>query len=323
MSSMHRTRWIDAQIRLRNYPNCGGIAERFSISLRQAARDVEYLRDSMGAPIEYCRKRKGYYYAGEAYALTHVLMSDQQRLGLAYLAEQYGKLETEHARHMARLFRRLIDNDASNETELSLPLFPIDPAELNRFDTLTAAIRNYKKVDISFYADNGLLSSIRLSPYRLYTFQEENFVVGYCEPGKQIRFFSLKGLHSAALTDARYDLSPLLKQADIVPEVMNEPNVAYIDLEVAAYAETLGNPCRAAGNGLFRIEYYDPNKLIAALFACPAGLRIVSPAWLRNKYIHQLQKHLKHALHHDTICHEPVVIMNDKQVNAPDYVYSE
>jgi predicted DNA-binding transcriptional regulator YafY len=44
VSKAHRIAWIDAQIRAGRRPNTLAIAERFEISTRQAARDVEYLR---------------------------------------------------------------------------------------------------------------------------------------------------------------------------------------------------------------------------------------------------------------------------------------
>jgi len=89
---MHRLNWIDARVRIKAFPNCKDIVEQFCISRRQAARDVEYLRDSMGAPIEYCRIRKGYYFTQDTFVLGHIMVTDAQRQGLAYLAE-YRRVE--------------------------------------------------------------------------------------------------------------------------------------------------------------------------------------------------------------------------------------
>lgn len=53
MSNLHRILWIDQEIRRGGYPNSRTIAEQFEISPRQAARDIEYLRYSLG---DFCRK---------------------------------------------------------------------------------------------------------------------------------------------------------------------------------------------------------------------------------------------------------------------------
>ncbi len=57
MALLHRLQWIDAAIRRGRYPNTNDVAERFEISRRQALRDFDYLRDSLGAPLAYCAKR--------------------------------------------------------------------------------------------------------------------------------------------------------------------------------------------------------------------------------------------------------------------------
>lgn len=49
MAKLHRIIWIDAQIRADKFPNARTIAQEFEISQRQAARDLEYLRDSLGS----------------------------------------------------------------------------------------------------------------------------------------------------------------------------------------------------------------------------------------------------------------------------------
>jgi predicted DNA-binding transcriptional regulator YafY len=61
VASLHRLQWIDECIRHNKYPNITQIVERFEISRRQALRDVEYLRDSLGAPIKYNAKYQGYF----------------------------------------------------------------------------------------------------------------------------------------------------------------------------------------------------------------------------------------------------------------------
>ncbi|MFC0391419.1 hypothetical protein [Paenibacillus mendelii] len=81
MASLHRIQWIDARVRQGQYPNIQQMMERFEISRRQALRDVEYLRDSLGAPLDYCPKRKGYYYTDHSFAVPgQLLTADQQDL---------------------------------------------------------------------------------------------------------------------------------------------------------------------------------------------------------------------------------------------------
>lgn len=59
MPSIHRIQWFDARVRTGRYPSARSLAERFEISHRQAQRDIEYIRDSLGAPLEYVASRRG------------------------------------------------------------------------------------------------------------------------------------------------------------------------------------------------------------------------------------------------------------------------
>ena len=45
------------------YPNCRKIAEEFEVSAKTVQRDVSFMRDRMGLPIEYDKARFGFHYA--------------------------------------------------------------------------------------------------------------------------------------------------------------------------------------------------------------------------------------------------------------------
>ena len=43
------------------YPNCSGLAREFEVSHKTVARDVEYMRDHFGLPIEYDSHKRGFF----------------------------------------------------------------------------------------------------------------------------------------------------------------------------------------------------------------------------------------------------------------------
>ena len=63
MKASDRIQWLHSRIADGRYPNAGHLAERFGISRRQAQRDVDSLRTALGAPLVYCAKHRGFYYA--------------------------------------------------------------------------------------------------------------------------------------------------------------------------------------------------------------------------------------------------------------------
>jgi len=56
MLRMHE--WLVAD----RYPNCRKIAEEFEVSAKTVQRDVNFMRDQMGLPLEYDKERFGFRY---------------------------------------------------------------------------------------------------------------------------------------------------------------------------------------------------------------------------------------------------------------------
>jgi len=63
MSKLERVVFIDRRIRSVGSVRLAEVVGEFCVSARQAARDIEYLRYSCDAPIEYDQKTKAYRYA--------------------------------------------------------------------------------------------------------------------------------------------------------------------------------------------------------------------------------------------------------------------
>lgn len=62
MADNSRILWIHRRIMSGSYPNAYRLAEKFHISNRQAHRDFVYLREQLGAPLEYDSSRRGFHY---------------------------------------------------------------------------------------------------------------------------------------------------------------------------------------------------------------------------------------------------------------------
>ena len=71
-----RLQFIDGQIRAGKYPNCFKLGKDWQVSYKTIQRDVDYLRDEMGAPIEYDKKRRGFYYTNNTWFLKSIMMSE-------------------------------------------------------------------------------------------------------------------------------------------------------------------------------------------------------------------------------------------------------
>jgi predicted DNA-binding transcriptional regulator YafY len=79
--------WFIDQARRGRHPSTTKMIEKFEISLAQAQRDIEYMRDALGAPLEYVAGEKGYRLSDHAFSLPSVWIEDDELLLLAIAKE--------------------------------------------------------------------------------------------------------------------------------------------------------------------------------------------------------------------------------------------
>ena len=78
---------IDKLIRSGKYPNCSTFMKLQGICRRTAERDLDYLRDRLGAPIEYNSMKRGFYYS-EDYAFPELKYLNEGDLFSLCIAEK-------------------------------------------------------------------------------------------------------------------------------------------------------------------------------------------------------------------------------------------
>lgn len=77
-----RFMWFDARVKARAHPNAAALAARFEISPKTAQRAIAFMRDRLGAPLEYVPGRRGYRYLDEAYELPGAWIGGEELTAL-------------------------------------------------------------------------------------------------------------------------------------------------------------------------------------------------------------------------------------------------
>jgi len=114
---------IDGELRSRRWPNASTLAKLLEVNERTIHRDIDCLRDQLGAPIEYDSSRHGYYYREESYRLALPQVTEGECLALFLaerLLEQYKGSPL--ADDLQRLFHKI--------TVLLPDVMSLDPAHL-------------------------------------------------------------------------------------------------------------------------------------------------------------------------------------------------
>ena len=121
--------WLDRQIREGSAPNVRALCDEFGVARRTVFDTLAYLRDSLGAPLEYDRKRKGYVYSEPAYALPALFLREGELLAMfVTLAERCVRGKFPRCSHWPRPDSPVIST-CMGEFEIPPPRCLVSPVE--------------------------------------------------------------------------------------------------------------------------------------------------------------------------------------------------
>ena len=87
-NNLERMLYIDSVVRNKDYPSKKSFMNYFEVSAKTIERDFEYLRVRLGAPLEYCSLKRGYYYyTDELYFLPSLMYNEDELFALSLSLE--------------------------------------------------------------------------------------------------------------------------------------------------------------------------------------------------------------------------------------------
>lgn len=77
-----RLHTIDSEIHTKKYPSMGKLAALLEVNARTILRDISFMRDSLNAPIEYDKQKKGYFYTSPDFTISDISLDTNEALAL-------------------------------------------------------------------------------------------------------------------------------------------------------------------------------------------------------------------------------------------------
>src|SRR5687768_11710455 len=87
---IERIKIIHFAIYSKKYPSAPQLARELEVTKRTVKRDIEQMKDRLGSPIEYDKKRKGYYYTKEVAAFPDILISESELISMTVANGAFG-----------------------------------------------------------------------------------------------------------------------------------------------------------------------------------------------------------------------------------------
>jgi proteasome accessory factor B len=209
MIEMHR------ELAAGRFPNCRKLAERLEVSAKTVQRDIDFMRDRMGLPIEYDQLHFGFYYTEPVVSFPSVEITEGELVALMVAQkalEQYK--ETPYAKPLRRAFAKLAEG--LRETvrfgweDVDLPIsfrgLGTSVADLVLFEVAAKAVLKRQELSFDYVKLSGKHPERRrIRPYHLGCVENRWYCFGFDLKRNQIRTFALARMREAKAEKARFE----------------------------------------------------------------------------------------------------------------------
>jgi len=204
---MARILYIDRKIRDGAFPSVRKLAQEYEVSARTIYRDIEYMRDMLDCPIEYDKKRRGFYYTEPAFTIPNIAIRESDLFALCVAEkalEQYRG--TPLFETLASVFQKIL---SALPGETTVDYSWLNP-DISFFQLSYTVIRHdvWKTISTSLYTRTLLRITHRkagareatdriVEPYHMVSYEGEWYLIAFCRLRKQALTFALSRITHA------------------------------------------------------------------------------------------------------------------------------
>ena len=215
---LYRCAIIHRTVKSGSYPNARRLSVDLGVHRRTIMRDLDYMRDSLSAPLEYCPSRRGYYYTEKEYSIDLLNLNEGELLSLCLGHNLLLKCRgTPYEKHIASAFAKIcallqdaipINFGIADHIAFDLePLRGEDKLVAANFAEIGVAMRQNISLKITHYAIARDDRRERLvDPYCLRYYQGVWYLIAFCHLRKDFRFFALDRINNITRTGRSFQV---------------------------------------------------------------------------------------------------------------------
>ncbi len=208
MSHLARIFFIDTEIREKGIVTTKEVIKEFEVTDRQVRNDIQYLKDSLEAPIIYSKKKGGYIYEN-----TYSLLSfadEKLLLSYSFFKSIINTKDFIYIPHVSEeITKSLSKNLSLPYKELSdkivYELSNYDNLDINTFNIIIKSFLKKKKCKITYVNLKNEESERTIEPLTLINYSGSWHLVSYCYSAGSIRTFKLTRVKDIELTDQKFE----------------------------------------------------------------------------------------------------------------------
>jgi len=227
MTKTARVYKIEMLIRNRGHVSFQALLDELEVSSATLKRDLDYLKDQLGAPIEYDRFLNGYRFGeefrGKKHELPGLWFSERELYSLLMANQLLSELDSEGviSRHLHPLLDRIHEMLGTSEAGAKLLLKRVKiissakrPVPSRFFELVGEALLKRKRLQLRYLTrGRGEVSERAVSPQRLVHYRATWYLDAWCHTREKLLRFALDAIEHAETLGARAkDMS--LKQVE-------------------------------------------------------------------------------------------------------------
>lgn len=218
MGNTDRLYRIERLIRQRGSVTLETLMEELEVSRATLKRDLSFLRDRLGAPIEYDRFEGGYRFSpdgqdgrGDRHELPGLWFDERELHALLTAHQLLSGLDDEGVlgRHLQPLLARihgLLGTDESESTTVLKRVRIVNPAKRPApsqwFERVSEALLERRRLEMAYLTRSRGESGTRvISPQRLVHYRATWYVDAWCHKTEELRRFALDAIQDARVLE--------------------------------------------------------------------------------------------------------------------------
>ena len=223
MDRTERFHKIDQLLRERRATPLAVMMEEMEVSRATVKRDIEYMRDRLGAPIVWDASLRGYRYdssqpGADAFSLPGLWFNASEIYALLTMDQLLSNLQPgllgPHIEPLRRRVHALLEQGDHSRAELArrIRISPVARREVDGhiFETIASALLQRRRLNLHHYnrASDKVVER-QVSPQRLLYYRDNWYLDAWCHLRKGLRSFGVDAIRQAQILD---------QQAREVPE---------------------------------------------------------------------------------------------------------
>jgi predicted DNA-binding transcriptional regulator YafY len=221
---MWRVLEIHKFVQTGTYPNCSTLAAEIEVTPKTIQRDISFMRDQLGMPLEYHPIKHGYYYtqAVHEFPMLHLSRNDLVALFLArhaleplrgtrlqkMLAESFMKIAGACPGEVSIQWHEL-------DSAFSVKAAGVLPADVTLFGDLLDAVRACREVSFDYHKLTGHKPEQRtVHPYHVGQIEHGWYLLAHDLARKAVRTFALQRITNLSMLGTKFVRDPRFNARD-------------------------------------------------------------------------------------------------------------